>query len=149
MQQQIGFCFTTNGVRIAYATVGTGPALVVAELASLISDWNGRSRAFETSGRPLAVITGGPLRQAWLWSLRSEPNRLFARLRGSNHRGYRQRTGAKVFCALGTGLQGAAPAIAYAVKFPDRVSHLILYGAQARWHDSLPGAAQIKKPFAR
>jgi hypothetical protein len=29
MQQQIGFCSTADGVRIAYATVGTGPALMV------------------------------------------------------------------------------------------------------------------------
>jgi class 3 adenylate cyclase len=33
MQQQIGFCSTADGVRIAYATVGTGPALVVAPWA--------------------------------------------------------------------------------------------------------------------
>jgi hypothetical protein len=31
MQQQIGFCSTADGVRIAYATVGSGPAMVVAE----------------------------------------------------------------------------------------------------------------------
>jgi hypothetical protein len=30
MQQGIGFCTTADGARIAYATVGTGPALVVA-----------------------------------------------------------------------------------------------------------------------
>ena len=34
-------------------------------------------------------------------------------------------------------------AIAYAVKYPDRVSHLILYGAGARWHGTfLPGVSQ-------
>ena len=33
MQQQIGFCTTVDGVRIAYATVGTGPALVVVPYA--------------------------------------------------------------------------------------------------------------------
>jgi pimeloyl-ACP methyl ester carboxylesterase len=32
MQQQIGFCSTVDGVRIAYATVGTGPAPVVTSL---------------------------------------------------------------------------------------------------------------------
>jgi hypothetical protein len=32
----------------------------------------------------------------------------------------------------GEGTQGAAATIAYAVKFPDRVSSLILVGAQAR-----------------
>jgi pimeloyl-ACP methyl ester carboxylesterase len=33
MQQRIGFCFTVDGARIAYATVGTGPALLVAPYA--------------------------------------------------------------------------------------------------------------------
>jgi hypothetical protein len=33
MQQQIGFCTTTDGGRIAYATVGTGQALVVSNHA--------------------------------------------------------------------------------------------------------------------
>ena len=41
-------------------------------------------------------------------------------------------------------MQGAAAAIAYAVKFPDRVSHLILYGAQARWHGSPIAAGDLK-----
>jgi pimeloyl-ACP methyl ester carboxylesterase len=30
MQQQIGFCTTADGARIAYATVGSGPALLAA-----------------------------------------------------------------------------------------------------------------------
>jgi hypothetical protein len=36
----------------------------------------------------------------------------------------------------GQGAQGGVAAIAYAVKFPDRVSHLILCNAQARWQHS-------------
>src|SRR5215469_13679552 len=41
MQQQIGFCTTTDGVRIAYSTIGTGPALMVAPWAPshLGLDW--------------------------------------------------------------------------------------------------------------
>jgi pimeloyl-ACP methyl ester carboxylesterase len=49
MQQQIGFCSTADGVRIAYATVGSGPALVVASTAPshLGLDWEElRVRAF-------------------------------------------------------------------------------------------------------
>src|SRR5215813_903702 len=34
MQQQIGFCSTADGARIAYATVGTGPALIFAQAVS-------------------------------------------------------------------------------------------------------------------
>jgi pimeloyl-ACP methyl ester carboxylesterase len=43
--------------------------------------------------------------------------------------------GLKSFVLWGQGGQGAAAVITYAVKFPDRVSHLILCGAQARWHE--------------
>ena len=57
MQQQIGFCTTADGARIAYAIVGSGPALLVAHRAPLISGLNGRSRAFGTSGRLSASIT--------------------------------------------------------------------------------------------
>ena len=40
MQQQIGFCSTTDGARIAYATVGSGPALVVAQpISHLGLEW--------------------------------------------------------------------------------------------------------------
>jgi pimeloyl-ACP methyl ester carboxylesterase len=42
--------------------------------------------------------------------------------------------GLKSFVLWGQGGQGGAAAIAYAVKFPERVSHLILSNAQARWH---------------
>lgn len=90
------------------------------------------------SGRALAEIIWSSLRQARLWSFRSGSDRLFPRLRSSNHRGYRQGTRAKVSCALGHGGQGAGAAIAYAVKSPDRVSHLILCSAQARSHGA-PG----------
>jgi hypothetical protein len=33
MHQQIGFCSTVDGARIAYATAGTGPALIFAQWA--------------------------------------------------------------------------------------------------------------------
>jgi hypothetical protein len=38
MQQQIGFCSTTDGARIAYATVGTGPPLVVVALCLCLAN---------------------------------------------------------------------------------------------------------------
>jgi hypothetical protein len=34
MQQQIGFCSTADGARIAYATSGIGPALIFAQWVS-------------------------------------------------------------------------------------------------------------------
>jgi hypothetical protein len=60
MQQQIGFCTTTGGARIAYATVGAGPALVVANRAPshLGLEWEEpRVRAFwEAIGRHHLVV---------------------------------------------------------------------------------------------
>jgi hypothetical protein len=46
---------------------------------------------------------GRPLRQTRLWSVRSEQERPFARLRNSNHRRYRQGTWAKVLCDTSAG----------------------------------------------
>ena len=60
MQQRIGFCSTPDGVRIAYATVGTGPALVVARPAPshLEVEWEEpRVRDFwETIGHHHTVV---------------------------------------------------------------------------------------------
>jgi pimeloyl-ACP methyl ester carboxylesterase len=60
MQQQIGFCNTADGVRIAYATVGEGPAVVVAQWAPshLGLDWEEpRVRDFwKTVGRHHLVV---------------------------------------------------------------------------------------------
>jgi len=43
MDQQIRFCHSADGTRIAYATVGSGPPLVKAAnyLTHLEHDWNG------------------------------------------------------------------------------------------------------------
>jgi pimeloyl-ACP methyl ester carboxylesterase len=45
-----------------------------------------------------------------------------------------RKLGLKSVVLWGNAAQGGAAAIAYAAKFPDRVSHLILSNAQARWH---------------
>jgi pimeloyl-ACP methyl ester carboxylesterase len=60
MQQRIGFCSTADGVRIAYATAGTGPPLVVASagISHLELDWEEpRVRDFwETIGQHHTVV---------------------------------------------------------------------------------------------
>jgi hypothetical protein len=60
MQQQIGFCTTADGVRIAYATVGSGPAVVVAAagVSHLELEWEEpRVRGFwETIGQHHMVV---------------------------------------------------------------------------------------------
>jgi hypothetical protein len=70
MQQRIRFCSTADGARIAYATVGTGPAVVVASagISHLELEWEEpRVREFWGDYRPASH--GRALRQARLWSV--------------------------------------------------------------------------------
>jgi pimeloyl-ACP methyl ester carboxylesterase len=125
MQQRISFCSTADGARIAYATVGTGPALIFAQWVSHLElEWEERRvREFwETIGQHHTVIRYDKLgcglsdRNRSDFSLDSEVRPIEAIVK---------ELGLKSFVLWGQG-QGAKPAIAYAVKSPDRVSHLIL-----------------------
>ena len=128
MQQQIGFCSTADGARIAYATVGTGPALIYAQWASHLElEWEEpRVRDFwETIGQHHMIVRydrhgcGLSDRSRTDFSLDSEVRTIEAIVK---------ELGLKSFVLWGQGGMGAAAAIPYAVKFPDRVSHLILCG---------------------
>jgi pimeloyl-ACP methyl ester carboxylesterase len=135
MQQQIGFCFTADSVRIAYATVGTGPAVLVTPYppSHLGLEWEEpRVRDFwKAIGRHHLVVRydkhgcGLSDRNRTDFSLDFELRTIEAIVK---------ELGLKSLVLWGQGAQGAAAAIAYAVNFPDRVSRLILCGAQARWH---------------
>jgi pimeloyl-ACP methyl ester carboxylesterase len=133
MQQRIGFCSTADGTRIAYATAGTGPALIFAQWVSHLElEWEEpRVRDFwETIGHHHMVVRydkhgcGLSDRNRTDFSLDSEVRSIEAIVKELE---------LKSFVLWGQG-GGAAPAIAYAVKSPDRVSHLIL---------SNPGAAVL------
>jgi pimeloyl-ACP methyl ester carboxylesterase len=138
MQQQIGFCSTADKVRIAYATVGTGPAVVVAWYAAshLGLEWEEpRVRDFwEKIGRHHLVVrydkhgSGLSDRNRTDFSLDFEVQTIEAIVKQLR---------LESFVLWGHGVQGSAAAITYAVKVPDRVSRLILTNAQARWHGNL------------
>ncbi len=132
MEQQIQFCTTPDSVRIAYAKVGDGPPLVKAAnwLSHLEWDWQSpiwrhmlrefaRDHTFiryDERGNGLSDWNVGDLSfGAWVADLESVV----------------AAAGVDRFPLLGIS-QGGAVAIAYAVKHPERVSHLILYGAYAR-----------------
>ena len=125
MQQQIGFCSTTEGARIAYAVVGRGPALIFAQFASshLEFEWQEpRVRGFwETIGRYHLVVRydkhgcGLSDRNRTDFSVESEVRTIEAIVK---------ELGPKSFVLWAHG--PASQAIAYAVKHPHRVSHLIL-----------------------
>jgi pimeloyl-ACP methyl ester carboxylesterase len=137
MQQRIGFCSTSDGARIAYATVGTGPPLVVVPYAPchFELEWEEpRVRDFwESIGRHHLVVRydkygcGLSDRNRTDFSLDPDVRTIEAIVKN---------LGLKSPVLLGDGAAGGAASIAYTVKFPDRVSHLILCNAQARWHRS-------------
>jgi pimeloyl-ACP methyl ester carboxylesterase/DNA-binding winged helix-turn-helix (wHTH) protein len=130
-RQDIRFCATSDGVRLAYATIGSGPPLVKASnwLTHLDFEW------------------GSPIWRHW-WSALSLHHRVLRYDERGN--GMSQRdvhdvsfgtwvddletvvdaAGLDRFPLLGIS-RGGPIAIAYAVKHPERVTHLVLYGAFA------------------
>lgn len=139
-RQQIRFCTTADGVRLAYATSGKGPPLL--RVGSFINhldfDWD------------------SPVWRHWLRELSRDHTlvRYDARACGLSDRevpdisfdawvndleAVADAAGLERFALLGAS-QGAPIAIAYAVRHPERVSHLVLYGGytrgRLRWSDS-------------
>src|SRR5262245_12224599 len=130
-RQEIRYCTTSDGVRLAYATTGGGPPLVKASnwLTHLDFEW------------------GSPIWRHWLAALSAHHCVIRYDERGN---GMSQRDVADVsfdtmvrdletvvdaagldrFPLLGIS-RGGAIAIAYAVKHPERVTQLVLYGAFA------------------
>jgi pimeloyl-ACP methyl ester carboxylesterase len=133
MEPQIGFCTTPDGARIAYITLGQGPAYVFppAYFASVAIN---ASRAipefahgFDRIARYHTVviydIRGAGLsdRNRTVFTLESEVQDLETVI---NH--------LKLDKVMLCGMSMSGPiAIAYAAKHPERVTHLVLYGSYA------------------
>lgn len=132
-RQQIRFARSRDGVRLAYATMGTGaPTIIKAAtwLSHLEHDWdspvwshvlremsgNGTLVRYDERGCGLSDWNVSSLTfDDWVDDLETVANA----------------TNTQRFAVLGIS-QGAAVAIAFAVRFPERVSHLILHGGYAR-----------------
>ena len=131
-EQEIRFARSPDGVRIAYAIVGQGPALVKAAnwLSHLEFDWN------------------SPVWRHWLQELSRNHTLIRYDERGCGLSDWQvddfsvdawvrdletvvDSLALERFPLLGIS-QGGAVAIAYAARHPERVSHLILYGSYAR-----------------
>jgi pimeloyl-ACP methyl ester carboxylesterase/DNA-binding CsgD family transcriptional regulator len=132
MEQQIGFCTTADGVRIAYASVGRGPVIVKAPnwLTHLEFEWQSPvwrhwwqelardyrvirfdQRGSGLSDRQVDDISFG----AWVSDLEAVV----------------EAAGVDKFALLGIS-QGGPVAVEYAVRHPERLTRLVLYGAYAR-----------------
>jgi pimeloyl-ACP methyl ester carboxylesterase/DNA-binding winged helix-turn-helix (wHTH) protein len=132
LRQEISYCRAADGVRLAYAKVGHGPRLLKAAnyLNHLEYDWecpvtrhllHGLARHFTLvrydargnglSDRDIPDVSF----DAWVSDLETVADTI----------------GWQRFPLMGMS-QGCAISIAYAVKHPERVSHLILYGSFAR-----------------
>lgn len=130
--QRSQFCTSFDGIRIAYAIAGSGPRLVATPhwLTHLSLDWQ------------------NPIRRPWLERVTSSFTLLRTDQRGCGlsdrdvpdvtlESMVRDIEAAIDACgwtrfALHGASQGGAVAIEYATRHPDRVSHLVLYGAYAR-----------------
>jgi len=132
VRQKIRFCETRDGVRLAYAVHGSGPAVVrvATWLTHLEFDWE------------------SPLWRHWLEGLAEAHTviRYDERGCGLSDRDVEEvsfeaslrdletvvdAAGLERTALLGVS-HGGPVAIAYAVRHPERVSHLVLYGTYAR-----------------
>ena len=145
-RQEIRYCTTSDGLRLAYATTGSGPPLVKASnwMTHLDFEW------------------GSPIWSHWYTAL-SRHHRLVRYDERGNGMSQRDVTdvtfdtwvrdletvvdaaGLDRFPLLGIS-RGGAIAIAYAVKHPERVTQLVLYGAFAAGlnHTGTPEALEAR-----
>jgi pimeloyl-ACP methyl ester carboxylesterase len=132
LQQQIHFCTASDGVRIAYASAGQGPPLVKGAnwLNHLEYDW--QSPVWSDLLHALAAEyrlvrydeRGNGLSD---WDVNDISFEAFVR----DLESVADAAGLQRFALLGMS-QGCAVSIAYAVRHPERVSHLVLFGGYAR-----------------
>jgi pimeloyl-ACP methyl ester carboxylesterase len=142
LEQSIKFCTTPDGVRLAYATSGKGPPIVKTAnwFTHLEYEWHSPVWRHVLEGlserRTLVRYdmrgTGLSDRNPGQVSFESYVTDLATAAEAA---GYAR------FPLFGIS-QGGAVSIAYAVRHPDRVSHLILYGAYALGMSRRSGAGQ-------
>lgn len=132
LRQDVHFCSTSDGVRIAYSAVGHGPPLVKATnwLNHLEYDWQSpiMSPILQAlaAGRRLVRYDG---RGNGLsdWDVKDISFEGFVR----DLESVVEASGLQRFALLGMS-QGCAISVAYAVRHPQRVTHLVLYGGYAQ-----------------
>ena len=145
-RQEIRFCVAADKVRLAYSTIGSGPPLVrVANCFNHLGfEWESpiwrhwvkdltKSCSlvrYDGRGNGLSEWDADDISfDAWVKDLETVVDA----------------AGLDKFALMGHS-QGGAVAIAYAVRHPDRVSHLVLCGAYSRgaYHRDQPDAVEVR-----
>lgn len=132
LQQQVHFCTASDGVRIAYAVAGQGPPLVKAAnwLNHLEYDWqspiwSGLLHELATDHQLVRYDERGNGLSDWV--VEDISFEAFVRDLESVVQAARLNR----FALFGIS-QGCAVSIVYAIRHPERVTHLVLYGGFAR-----------------
>jgi pimeloyl-ACP methyl ester carboxylesterase len=132
LQQEIRYCRSADGTRVAYATAGSGPPLVKTAnwLHHLEFDWEspvwrhvfeelaGNRRLIRYDGRGMGLSQW----EVTDMSLERQVEDLEAVI---------EEAGLERFALFGLS-QGCAKAVIYAARHPERVTRLVLYGGYAR-----------------
>jgi pimeloyl-ACP methyl ester carboxylesterase/DNA-binding CsgD family transcriptional regulator len=149
ISQQVRFCNTQDGVRIAYAVTGSGPVLLRAPhfLTHIDYDWRMpvRRHWIETLAETFKVVRFDP-RGCGL-SDRAPPQ-ISLELWVNDLEAVVAAAGLTRFTLFGPS-QGGAVAMEYAVRHPERVDRLVLFGAFARGKLARKSAAQIEDANAQ
>jgi pimeloyl-ACP methyl ester carboxylesterase/DNA-binding winged helix-turn-helix (wHTH) protein len=132
LRQEVHFCKSSDGTQIAYASVGQGsPVIKTANwLNHLEYDWESPiwSPLFQAIAAEHQLIRydarGNGLSD---WDVREISFEAFVQ----DLETVIEAVGVKRFALFGIS-QGCAMSIAYAVRYPERVTHLVLYGSFAR-----------------
>ena len=135
MEQQIRFCTTSDGVRIAYATVGQGPPLVVAWgwVGHLEFEWNDPEwRAFLEALAETRLLVRFDKRGTGLSDWDAQDLSIEGHVRDLET--VVDTLGLEHFALMGMS-EGGPTAIIYTARHLGRVSRLVLYGCWHRWPD--------------
>jgi pimeloyl-ACP methyl ester carboxylesterase/DNA-binding CsgD family transcriptional regulator len=148
MKQEIRFCRSPDGVRIAYAVHGSGPVLVIAAcwLSHLQFDWESPvwRHFLEDIGR-FATIVRYDERGHGLSDWDVTDFGLEARI--GDLEAVIDHAGLDRFALMGMA-QGGPVTIAYAARHPERVSRLIFYGSFAGWRrEQTPEERELSEAY--
>jgi pimeloyl-ACP methyl ester carboxylesterase/DNA-binding winged helix-turn-helix (wHTH) protein len=148
LRQEIRFCATTDGVRIAYSAVGSGPPLVKAAnwLNHLEYDWNSPiwSPLLQALAAEYRLVRyderGNGLSD---WDVDDISFEAFVR----DLESVIDASGSDRFPLFGIS-QGCAVSIAYAARHPERVTHLVLLGGYARGRKKRSSQREVEQADA-